>query len=325
MQKTLTDLADEIIARLQPTYDLVYVDRDDKFSNKQVAFLVKGDFESLWESTGEWESDNRWESCKQVIAGLAQDVVRDWTAEIEDGDDSLTEQELPHEWSASGARCTRRGCDVTSNGDDNGPCERHPDYPEYESFAEDLFGTDEWERVRYEVEERDSSDWAKDLARGCNNVLLRIPVEAMSEDAGLSFREVGAAEVLSLVGFKPTEANIKSVQYALDNASPEFNVNMGYWVAGVNVSDLLDLDGDPEATVRITNPYLYIGNPFAGSGFVTEEALTGEVTLARGDLRTDADAFGVSINEIYGGVYASSFEVEIRDVPAEPEPVEPKA
>lgn len=48
--------------------------------------------------------------------------------------DDATEQEFPHDWSPSGARCTRSrpgglGCRIAGNGDDNGPCTEHPDYP----------------------------------------------------------------------------------------------------------------------------------------------------------------------------------------------------
>lgn len=46
-----------------------------------------------------------------------------------------TEQQYPHAWSPSGARCTRSrpgglGCRIAGSGDDNGPCEEHPDFPQ---------------------------------------------------------------------------------------------------------------------------------------------------------------------------------------------------
>lgn len=49
-------------------------------------------------------------------------------------DEPPTEDDYPHDWSPSGARCTRSrpgggGCRTAGNGDDNGPCTEHPLYP----------------------------------------------------------------------------------------------------------------------------------------------------------------------------------------------------
>ena len=84
-----------------------------------------------------------------------------------------------------------------------------------------------------------------------------------------------------------------------------------------DVQTFLDLDGEDDSFVRVTNPHLYLGNPLMGSGFVTEEPLHGVVQIRRGDLKTDRDAFGYSIEKIYGGVNVSSFEAEVAAVPTE--------
>ena len=101
------------------------------------------------------------------------------------------------------------------------------------------------------------------------------------------------------------------VQDALNEAGPEFGVLMGYWVVGASVSDLWELDGDCER-VTIKDPYLYLGNPFAGSGWVTEKSLQATITVGRDELRTDKDAFGYSLDNVYGGLTPHAFEAEIR-------------
>lgn len=186
------------------------------------------------------------------------------------------------------------------------------DGADYSSIADAFEASDEEDEVREAINERESGDWVRDLINGCDKVLLRIT--CIDEDNAYSFEVVTAQQVLDKVGFEATEANVKAVQYALDNASPEYSVTMGYWIVGADVGHLYDLPAEPEAEVDIVNPHLYLGSPFMGSGFVTEEPLTGVARVKRSELRTDKDQFGYSINDIYGGVYASSFEADIRPV-----------
>jgi hypothetical protein len=70
--------------------------------------------------------------------------------------------------------------------------------------------------------------------------------------------------------------------------------------------------------VELRNPHVWLGNPFAGSGWCSEEAFTGTLTVDRADLQTDDDAFGYSWNEVVGGTSPSDFSCEIAAV-AKPE------
>ena len=264
--RTATDLANAMIADLDKTYELVYVHYDDKLTDEQVGYIVRGDSEALWESLSEWEDESCWYAVREITTELKANVIRAW----EDEDDA-----------------------------------------DYSALADEFDGSDEWESVRYEIEERNTGDWIKQLVRHTGQVLLRIPIDTIDEDNSFSFREVEAAEVLDRIGFAHTKGNLREVSYVLANASPEFSVLMGYWIVGADVEALYDLPIDGDAQVEITDPYIYLGNPFAGSGFVSEKPLTGTVRLSRADLRTDKDAFGYSINDIYGGVRASSFEATI--------------
>lgn len=275
--RTLDDLADAIIAdHLQPTYDLVFVNYDDSFTDEQVAAIVRGDYETLWESTGEWESDARYDSAATIIKEAAGDAIRLWSR--------------------------------TDAGDiDNGE--------HYDQLVDDFEGTDAWERVREAVEERDSGNWPKELARLTPDVLLRIPIEALDEDHAFSFEPVTAEQVLTRLGLTADAHNLEAVSYALANASPEFSTLMGYWIIAADVEQLYNLPGDTDhgdMLLDIEGPHLYLGNPFAGSGFITETALHGTVTVRRDQLRTDKDAFGYSVNEVYGGLSARDFTAVIR-------------
>jgi hypothetical protein len=256
-------LADEIINRLDKSYDLVYVGYRDQLTESQVSALVRGD--EWLEESWEWEADSRYERAKQIIDELAKDVVREWSEK--------------------------------ANADLN--------------FLHDALkdGVDEWDRVRFTIEERDTGNWVKQLIGQTPTMLLRINV--LDEDHAYSFEEVSARRVLRDIRLAATGANIETVRYVLANASPEYSVLLGYWIVGADVSDIYELPSDPGTEIEIVNPYLYLGNPFTGSGFISERPMDGVVRVRRGDLRTDKDAFGYSVDEIYGGLRASDFECKL--------------
>lgn len=183
---------------------------------------------------------------------------------------------------------------------------------DFTRLDDDFCGSDEWEDVRSEVEARDKSDWLKQLISQSGRVLLRI--NCIDEDNGFAFQEVNPLEVLSKVGIEPTEQNERTVADTLLECSPEYSVLLGYWIVGADLEALYALAEDAEVEVEITDPYLYLGNPFSGTGYIAERPLVGKVRVKREDLRSDKDAFGYSINEIFGGVSTSSFEAEIHAV-----------
>ncbi len=270
-QRTLTLLADEIIADLRERYDLVHVAYDDKLTDTQVSALVRGDWTSFWDSTTEWESDIRHTAVAEIIRDEGKDVIDRWSR-LDDTD-------------------------------------HDPD-----TWLDNFEHTDQWERVREAIEERDFSRWAQQLADQTPAVLLRIGIDALDEDHAFYRREVAAAEVLARIGFEATEHNLAVVTDQLAECSPEFSILMGYWVVGADVRHLFDLDSDADTTVEITDPHLYLGNPFAGSGWITEKPLTGTVRLRRDQLTTDTDAFGYSLDNVYGGLTPSQYAADLRTV-----------
>jgi hypothetical protein len=266
-ERTIENLANETIAGLSATYDLVYVEYRDQLTDEQIAAVVRNDLDEFWELTSEFESDQRWESVQHIIREEGQMVLDRWAAQ---------------------------------------------DDEDYDHLLGELEFTEDWERIREEIEDRDQGDWPMELAANSGSVLLRIAAPELDEDHAYFHEEVSAADVLLKLNMADTDHNLDTVQDALNNASPEFSLIMGYWVVGASVADLYELLGHGIETVEITNPHLYLGNPFMGSGFVTEKPVHGTITVPRSALLTDKEAFGSSLDDIYGGLNPSSFEAEIR-------------
>lgn len=265
-ERTVEDLANEIIANLEGSYDLVYVDYRDQLTDKQVAMLVRKDLDGFWESTAEFEADSQYDSIKEIIEAAGREVIDLWEGE---------------------------------------------DDEDYSHLMAELEGGDEWERIREEIQDRDTSRWADQLASQTGTVLLRIPVPQLDEDHAIFHEEIGAADLMAKLDIPSTDTHRQVIEDLLANADPEYSLLMGYWVVGISVADIYRLEGYSEY-VAISNPHLFLGNPFAGSGYLSEDSLSMEIRVKREDLRTDEDAFGYSIEKIYGGVNPSQFEGSIR-------------
>jgi hypothetical protein len=276
--RTSSALADAMIAGLDEKYDLVYVDYRDQFSDDQVAALVRGDLETLWDKSSEWESNAREESITEILKQVGDDVIRDW--QIDDERQDLDE------------------------GD-------------YEPLVDGFFGTEEYERVRDAIDQRDRAQWPTQMAGQTPAVLLRIAAAEIDEDNAFTGGDVAADHVLMRLGAAPTEENTYVVQEMLKEADYPGAVLMGYWIVGADVSDVYKLPTEPDTLVEIVNPHLYMGNPFAGTGMITDGPLTHTVRVRRDQLRTDAEAFGHAVTEVFGGLNPSSFAATITAVPAE--------
>lgn len=262
-QRTLEELRDEIIKRLDEKYDLVYVDYRDRLSDEQVETLArKGAIDEFWDSTWEFESDSRHESEKYIIEELLKDIVKE---------------------------------DAT-----------------WFEVADEFLGTDEWIQVQEAIEERDRGNWPKQLASQTPAALMR--VLALDEDHGFPMGEENptAEEALTRLGLAITPENVKAMDYTLNNADPHWDGALAFWIFGLDVETLYEMPIEPELELEVVNPYVYIGNPYQGDGFISEKPLEGTVRIKRGDLTTDKGAFGYPVNEIYGGLDGSQFAAEIR-------------
>ncbi len=81
MKRTVKNLAKAIIAGLDAKYDLVFINQGDKLMNEQVAALVNGDYEKLWDSTEEFESDAMHSSIDEILRTNLDEVIAGWERE----------------------------------------------------------------------------------------------------------------------------------------------------------------------------------------------------------------------------------------------------
>ena len=159
-----------------------------------------------------------------------------------------------------------------------------------------------------EIMQRDTSTPLEDMAAHSGNVLLR--VVAVDEDDAWSFEPIEPVDLLERLGLPLSEHNLREANDVIANASPEFSVCMGYWLIGVYVRDLYELqkydeNGHRSERLRVTDPGFWLGSPFMGSGWVAN--FEGEITVAREDLRTDHDAFGYGCEDVVGEKQAHAF------------------
>jgi hypothetical protein len=262
---TLARLKDEVIEDLSATYELVYVSQGDKLMDEQVESVVTGDLEALEESLDEFVGEQTWINSREVADDVASTVLDRWTRESESDDDDEVIEELRFAWEAS----------------------------------------DERDEVAEIVQEHDTSQPLRDLARGTGLVLLRIDADN-GEDSDFRYDGDDAAEqLLTRLGFEQTPENLKNAWEIVANCCTE----VGYlqYLVAVDVESLLDL---PEkGKVTFTDPNVYLTNPFAGAGWA--DKLYGTVTVDRADLRTDKGAFGYGWQEVTGGVTLSYYESEM--------------
>ena len=70
---------DELIARLYKSYELVYVEYDDKFDEGQIRWILEGSLDALELDLENWESDCRYASTQSIIADEFPDEEEDLT------------------------------------------------------------------------------------------------------------------------------------------------------------------------------------------------------------------------------------------------------
>lgn len=278
-ERSTAALGQAVTAEMDEHYTLVYVEQGQELPDDVVAALVRGDNE--WETKGgealaEWADDVRRVSAPARVDDLAKEIVRRWERE-----DSYDDTDA---------------ADYSDLIDDE-----WPDSDERIAAIETML-------------ERDNSTWFSDLVNAHGAVLLRVSIATMDEDAGLSFKPITPGRFLDLLGFEHTTHNLATAAEAIDNASPEFSVVMGCALIAPDLDAIYELPA--EGKVELRNPFVWFGNPFAGSGWCADDAFEGTLTVDRSALLTDADAFGYGWSEVVGGTHASYFAGEVAAVPA---------
>lgn len=217
----------QILAELDETYDLVFVDYDDKFTAEQTAMIMRGDWEALWESTEEWESEQRFYHVKEAAEQLARDIAQRWERTFGVDSDMLYD-----EWDT-----------------------------DVEAFDEVRFAIEERDSSNWVQElARHTPDvlmrhvWRGEDAAWSYQAIT--PTEVIT-----SLVEECPGSVV-----KRNKHNLGVARAVLNEANPEFGYVMGMLVYAISVSDLLALPGYTEH-VDIVNPHLYLGNYYQGDGY----------------------------------------------------------
>jgi hypothetical protein len=70
--------AEDIIARLDATYDLVFVDYNDQLTPEGAAMIVRDDYESLFDSMSDWENESRWYGAASVLEQIVSREELHW-------------------------------------------------------------------------------------------------------------------------------------------------------------------------------------------------------------------------------------------------------
>jgi len=195
------------------------------------------------------------------------------------------------------------------------------DGADYSDLRDGWVFSDEQNEAIYTVQGRDDSNWAEELIAGHGKVLLRVLIAGMDEDADHGYQPMSREKLLDLLGFEHTEQNLEVADEVVSNASPEYNVAMGYALLAVDLADIDALPVDPDVKVELRDPHVWLGSPFAGSGWCSEDPFTGTLTVTRGDLRTDADAFGYSWEQVVGGLTPGDFGGSLALATPTPEPL----
>lgn len=244
--------------------DLVHVEYDDRLTDEQVAGVVSGDWD---------EVDN--------------DDFADWVYDNR----CINVREIIKE--TAGDILRRMIADGTlDEGED-------PDV-----IADDFEWADEWDDVRFWLEDHDSSDPLRTLARHTPDPLVQwVPEHAIELD--VDDEEESAAEVsraLSEVGLSCSQHNVEAMYSAMDNCFGPTEVRVLFTV---DLSELLD----PSVTeVRLKDPTLLLLNPYDGSGMDTEN-MRGKITVPRDEIRLDS-ALGYGSWDNIAGVITSAYTVD---------------
>lgn len=75
---------DELIKRLDKTYDLVYVAYDDKFTEGQIRWILDGQLDRLEEDLDEWQTSCRWESVQYILSQFTGEELDELSADEKD-------------------------------------------------------------------------------------------------------------------------------------------------------------------------------------------------------------------------------------------------
>lgn len=159
--------------------------------------------------------------------------------------------------------------------------------------------SDERQSLIYEIMEADTSNPYEDLMRNTGQMLFRVSPD---EDSMVWVGDIiNTPEVL--------HAELKLAPELLPTVQAIWPEIEGYTVSGGSFGATIMFSANPadlwlvpsDATIAVTDPYLWICNPWQGNGW--GEVATGvTVTIRMEDVHTDKAAWGYSADDVFGGL-----------------------
>lgn len=177
-----------------------------------------------------------------------------------------------------------------------------------------VYNSEAWEEITEAIRERDNSNAAKELAGQSGWVLMRQVL--LNEDQSMHRNSLSVASIVEAfqkhtqTTLKVTEQNTRAIEQVIAEVEGPTGGVMGMILYAARVSDLFELMGH-QGVVAIKNPYLYLGNPFVGDGYVSDDPLEATFYVDRKDLTTDESAFGYGWDAVTGGVTISAYEADV--------------
>lgn len=167
------------------------------------------------------------------------------------------------------------------------------------------------EEVIEAIMDRDYSDPCRELARHSSDVLMRVSITNEDTAWAMGQESPEADAALATVGLPITPKNIEVMNSILAETNPYYSGAIASLIFAAPVDWLYDLPTDEDAVIEVTDPYIWIGNPWQGDGWVNEEPFEGTLRFKRGDLRTDKDAWGYGW-QATSDCYVSGYEVTLK-------------
>lgn len=170
----------------------------------------------------------------------------------------------------------------------------------------EFINSSQFDELRYMIEERDESNWVKDMAWG--QVLLRIRI---GDDLVFDRSWAQApGSFLKRLGIDPTPENLTAFDDISTNCYTEGGTQYApFLLFAADVSDMHELRTSQDAVgIRVRNPYLLLEDIWSGAG-MDGEMNFGDVYIRSDDICSDDDAEGYSWDEVCG-LNISAFQVE---------------
>lgn len=191
------------------------------------------------------------------------------------------------------------------------------DDEDYTVLADEFRYSDEEDEVRDAIQDRDGSNPIRDLAGQTRSQYIRVRI---GEDFVLAGEDMD--EDVETVMANADLPDTPEVRALVRSIIPEAGTGRHltpFLFASVDMSEVYDLPWNPEDEVTITGGSLLLEDGWNGAGWNDDLPEGFKITVKRGDLRHDEDAWGYSWDDVCGlvtGAWPATLSVAKGEVAA---------